>query len=265
VIPLTDTHCHLDFTLFNNDRETAVSRARDAGVIRILNPGIDVESSRAAVEIAETTPEVFAACGVHPNDALTWKADTLDELRKLAGHEKIVAIGEIGLDYYRDRTPEDVQKLVFRSQLTLAAELGLPVIIHNRQASEDIMDMLAVWHQELIASGSPLVQSPGVLHSFSADIITARRALELNFFIGITGPITFRNADDLRQIIRSIPLSSLLIETDSPFLTPHPHRGERNEPAFVRWVAEKISEVHNLPIQVVAEKTTSNSNLLFGW
>ncbi len=242
-----------------------ISRAVQAGVTRILNPGIDLNSSRSALEIAENTPEVFAACGVHPNDALTWDGSTLEELRKLAGHAKIVAIGEIGLDYYREQTPVEVQKLVFRSQLSLAAELGLPVIIHNRQASDDLLEMLAIWHEELVESGSPLLESPGVLHSFSADLSTARRAIELNFFIGITGPITFQKADDLRKIIQSIPLSSLLIETDSPFLTPHPHCGERNEPAFVRWIAEKIAEVHDLPVEMVAEKTTSNSHLLFSW
>jgi len=265
VIPLTDTHCHLDFNLFDDDRKSVVARALNAGVIRILNPGIDIESSRAAIAIAEKTPEVFAACGVHPNDALTWEDGTLEELRQLAGHDKVVAIGEIGLDYYRDRAPADIQKHIFQEQLSLAAELELPVIIHNRQASQDILEMLTAWHRELSASGSPLVDHPGVLHSFSADSVTARRALELNYYIGITGPVTFHNAEVLRQVIHTVPLSSLLIETDSPFLTPHPHRGKRNEPAHVRWIAEKIAEVHNLPIQVVAENTSSNSNRLFAW
>ncbi len=265
MLSLTDSHCHLDFNTFDVDREAVISRARDAGVLRLVNPGIDLQSSLAALQIADTHEEVFVACGVHPNDALTWNRDTLNELRKLVRHPKVVAIGEIGLDYYRDRAPKELQKRILSEQLALAADAGLPVVIHNRQATDDILELLTSWHSDLVSSGSPLAERAGVLHSFSGDAVAARKALEIKFMIGISGPITYRNAEDLRRIIAWLPLSALLIETDAPFLTPHPHRGERNEPAHVRWVAEKIAEIHDLPLQVVAEQTNANCQKLFNW
>ncbi len=262
---IADTHCHLDFDAFNGDREAVVSRARDAGIVRILNPGVDLGSSRMAIELAEAFEEVYAACGVHPNDALSWDDDTNQSLKRMVKHPKVVAIGEIGLDYYRDRAPRDLQRKILVQQLALATEVALPVVIHNRQAADDTLDLLSAWHADLVSSSSPLAERPGVLHSFSGDREVARRAIDLNFIIGITGPITYRNAEELRQTIRSVPITALLVETDAPFLTPQPHRGERNEPAYVAWVVEKIAEIHNLPVQVVKEQTTANSNKLFHW
>jgi TatD DNase family protein len=265
VFSIADTHCHLDFDAFNGDRDAVISRARDVGIVRILNPGVDLNSSRRAIELAEKYEEVFVACGVHPNDARSWDEDTLRALKQIANHPKTVAIGEIGLDYYRDRAPREMQKQIFVQQLALATEMGLPVVIHNRQAADDTMDLLSAWHADLVASGSPLAENPGVLHSFSSDREVARRANELNFVIGITGPITYRNAEDLRQIIKSIPMAALLVETDAPFLTPQPRRGERNEPAYVTWVVEKIAAIHSLPVQTVMEQTLANSYNLFHW
>jgi TatD DNase family protein len=265
VFSIADTHCHLDFDAFNGDRDAVISRARDAGIVRILNPGVDLGSSRRAIELAEKYEEVFVACGVHPNDARSWGEDTLLELKRIANHPKVVAIGEIGLDYYRDRAPRDLQKQILVQQLALATEVGLPVVIHNRQAADDTMDLLNAWHADLVASGSPLAEHPGVLHSFSNDREVAWRAMALNFVIGITGPITYRNAEDLRQVVKSTPISALLVETDAPFLTPQPRRGERNEPAYVTWVVEKIAEIHNLSIQAVREQTLANSYNLFHW
>lgn len=262
---IADTHCHLDFDAFNGDRDAVISRARDAGIVRILNPGVDLISSRRAIELAEKYEEVFVACGVHPNDARSWDEDTLRALKHIANHPKAVAIGEIGLDYYRDRAPRDMQKQIFVQQLALAMEMGLPVVIHNRQAAGDTMDLLSAWHADLVASGSRLAENPGVLHSFSSDREVARRAIELNFVVGITGPITYRNAEDLRQTVKSIPIDALLVETDAPFLTPQPRRGERNEPAYVTWVVEKIAETHGLPIKAVREQTIANSYNLFHW
>ncbi len=262
---IADTHCHLDFDAFNGDRDAVISRARDAGIVRILNPGIDLNSSHAAIMLAEKYEEVFVACGVHPNDAHSWSDDTLQALKQIANHPKVAAIGEIGLDYYRDRAPRDMQKHILVQQLALAAEVGLPVVVHNRQASEDILDLLSAWHADLVTSGSPLAEHPGVLHSFSGDEGVARRAIDLNFMIGITGPITYKNAEDLRQTVSSIPISVLLVETDAPFLTPQARRGERNEPAYVAWVIDKIAEIHSLPVQVVMEQTIANSNKLFHW
>lgn len=262
---LADTHCHLDFDLFTPDREAVIARARQAGVDRILNPGIDLESSRAALELAEKYDIVYAAVGVHPNESTTWDGDTLRTLRELASHPKVVAIGEIGLDYYRDRAPRDLQQKVFQEQLMLAAELSLPVVIHNRQASDDVMEILKEWQVELMGANVLLAEHPGVLHSFSASEQAAHEAIGLNFYIGITGPVTFKNAPDLQQLVAHIPLDRLLIETDAPFLTPHPHRGERNEPAYVRFVAEKIAELHNLPVEMVSNSTSINAGRLFHW
>lgn len=262
---LTDTHCHLDFDTFDGDREAVILRAKQSGVGRMLNPGIDLQSSQVALNLARKHNEVYAACGVHPNDAITWDDNSQSELYEMLQQDKVVAVGEIGLDYYRDRAPRDLQKRVLNEQLELAEKIFLPVVLHNRQATDDMMRTLTAWHANLVASGSPLAERPGVLHSFSGEAGDAKRAVEMNFFIGVTGPVTYKNADELRKIIASVPLSSLLIETDAPFLTPHPHRGERNEPAYVRWIAERIAEIHKLSVQVVAEQTTANSQRVFNW
>jgi TatD DNase family protein len=262
---LIDTHCHLDFDAFVADREEVLSRALESGVERILNPGIDLKSSREAVHLADTYPQVFAAVGIHPNSAQNWDENTLDELRDLASHPKVVAIGEIGLDYYRDYTPHDLQQSVFRRQLGLAAELDLPVVIHNRQSTTDLLRILADWCAALGEPRSSLRKRPGVLHSFSEAYTAAQEALALNFFIGFTGPVTFSNAGELRETAAEVPLDRLLVETDAPFLTPHPKRGKRNEPAYVRFVAEKISEIKKLPFELVAATTSANADRLFNW
>lgn len=261
----TDTHCHLDFNAFDEDRDAVLDRARRAGVQRILNPGIDLRSSRAAIGLSDKYEEVFVACGVHPNDALTWDDYTLDELRQLVSHPKVIAIGEIGLDYYRDRAPNDLQKHILMEQLMLADEVNLPVVLHSRQAMHDILKLLADWHAELVRKNSMLADHPGILHSYSGDLREARTAIDMNFFIGVTGPVTYQNADALRQTLSNVPLSSLLIETDAPFLTPHPHRGKRNESAYVRHTALKLAEIHHIPAESLAEITTENSKKIFKW
>jgi len=269
---LADTHCHLDFNVFDQDRDEVLARAKESGLEFILNPGIDLQSSRAAVQLAEKYPEVFAAVGVHPNDALSWNAEALDELRILARRPKVVAIGEIGLDYYRDRAPQDLQKSIFRNQLALAAEEQLPVVIHtrdasaeDRQATADALAILNEWHTELVSRNLQLSARPGVLHSYSGGEAYAEKAIELNLMIGITGPVTFRNAPDLQRVVTGLPIESLLVETDAPFLTPHPFRGQRNEPAYVRYVVEKIAQLHNLSFEAVAQATYTNTGLLFKW
>ncbi len=253
---LVDTHCHLDFESFTEDVEVVVERARAAGVRRILVPALDLDNIPAVVALSETFPEVYAAVGVHPNSAAAWQDDWLDELRIAAGHEKVVAIGEIGLDYYWNKTPISTQYHAFVRQLELAAVLELPVIVHNREASADVLRLLAA---------SPLTggERPGVLHSFSADWATAEAALAMGFYLGFTGPLTYKKADSLRSIAVRVPLDRLLIETDAPFLTPHPHRGKRNEPAYVRLVAEQLAELHGLPLAEIARITTENAARLF--
>ena len=264
-IIITDTHCHLDFHAFDADRVEVLDRARHSGIARILNPGVDLISSQSAVDLAGAQSEVFAAVGVHPNDASIWDINSRSRLVTLAGHPKVVAIGEIGLDYYRDRAPRELQKEIFRQQLEIAREMELPVVIHNRQAGNDLMEMLGAWYAELVENKSPLQERPGVLHSFSGGEELAWQAVSLHFYIGITGPVTFRNAPDLQRVVASLPLESLLVETDAPFLAPHPYRGQRNEPVNVRLVADKIASITNQPLSMVAEVTTANAGRLFKW
>ena len=264
---LVDTHCHLDFERFADDREAVLARAAEAGVWRMVTLGVEVASSRRAVSLAEQHAAVYAAVGVHPNEAAhAWEGEaTLNTLRILAGHPKVVAIGEIGLDYYRDHTPPALQREVLRAQLTLAAELGLPVSLHNREATADLLDILTDWAAGLRAQRHPLADRPGVWHAFSGDAASAERAMALGFFLGIGGPITFKNATERRAVVAVLPLEHLVLETDAPFLAPHPYRGRRNEPAYVRFVAEKIAEIQGRPVAEVARQTTRNAQALFGW
>lgn len=260
-----DTHCHLNFDVFDQDRDQVINRARENGISRILIPGIDIETSKTAIKCTSAYSEAYAAIGVHPNSGLSWTINSLSELKQLAGEQKVVAIGEIGLDYYRDHAPKEVQREIFPIQLELAAEIGLPVIIHNREASEDILDIVQNWHRGLQASGSKLADNPGVMHSFSGNLDFAQAVVSLNFKIGITGPVTFRNTQLLQSIVGVLPMGCMLTETDSPYLTPHPFRGKRNEPANVRIVAEKIAELKNEPIDKIVEITTDEADKLFNW
>jgi TatD DNase family protein len=262
---IVDTHCHLDLNSFDEDRDQVIDRARESGVTRILNPGINLDSSQSAVKLAEKYAEVYAAVGVHPNDGLSWGVGTKSRLHDLAAHPKVVAIGEIGLDYYRDHTPHELQKRIFQEQLDLAAEVNLPVVIHTRQSLTDVFEILRDWRRELADSQNKLVEYPGVLHSFSGDWQAAEQTISLNFFIGITGPVTFRNAKDLQDLVIRLPLENLLTETDAPFLSPHPFRGQRNEPGRVKLVAEKIAELQQAAYNTVTKITTANAANLFGW
>lgn len=217
------------------------------------------------MSLAEKYKEVYAAIGVHPNSALSWDSSSLDELRELAVAPSVVAIGEIGLDYYRDHSPHQLQKKIFRAQLDLASELNLPVIIHNRQATDDILEILRNWYKLLSIRQSSLQERPGVLHSFSDDDSIARNMFSYNFMIGITGPVTFKNAHNLQRTISKLSLDNILIETDSPFLTPHPHRGSRNEPTYVKLIADKIAQLQGLSVENVEKITTANSDRMFNW
>ena len=279
---LTDTHCHLDFNKFDDDRPAVLQRALDAGVSRIVIPGLELDSSRAAIKLAEAHPNIFAAVGFHPTDLDKWKSSSIEDLRSLIlekqgslFEKKIVAIGEIGIDYYwiKEREERAFQHEALRQQLHLAQDAKKPVIIHMReeddawigQASVDLIRILSEWYRELQAQNHPLSERPGVLHSFNGNLDTAQKAISMNFYIGVTGPVTYKNAGEKRQIIRQLPLESLLIETDAPFLTPVPHRGKRNEPAFVAHIADKIAEIHMTTREQVAEITSSNAARLFGW
>lgn len=264
MIPYTDTHCHLDFDQFDVDREKVLGRAWTAGLVWILNPGIDIATSQSAIDLAQTHPnKISAAIGVHPNFGEPWTENILSTLREKAQQPGVVAIGEIGLDYYRQHTPFPQQRTMFKAQLALAAEVELPVVIHNRNSTEDLMRILKTWQQDLANMGHPLAKRPGVLHSYSADYDTAREAIDINFYIGISGPVTFNNAPDRKSITRNLPLERLLLETDAPFLTPHPYRGKRNEPAYIPLIAEEIARLHNTSPKTVAEVTLANARNLF--
>lgn len=265
MVALADTHCHLDFSSFDPDRETVLERAWQVGITRVLVPGVDLASSGKAVKLAQEHPQVYAAVGVHPNDAQIWKENSIEELLDLASQPKVVAIGEIGLDYYRERSSKEVQIRIFTEQLEVAKKLELPVVIHNRQASEDIIRILSDWSDELSVSGSSIAGRLGVLHSYSDNLDIALRAIDLGFYIGFTGPITYKNAEELRKVAAGIPLERILIETDAPFLAPQPKRGMRNEPAFVYYVAEKLSQIRQLPFEEVAAQLKSNADELFRW
>ncbi|MCL4562669.1 MAG: TatD family hydrolase [Chloroflexi bacterium] len=262
---LTDTHCHLDFKNFDADRNEVLSRAIAAGVTRIVNPGIDLATSRNAIHLANTLPGVYAAVGVHPNDAAGWNGATPDELRIIIQSPRVCAVGEIGLDYYRDRTPRAIQIEILSRQLEIAAEAGLPVILHSRQSIRDLLAVLEQWQSGLAADRSPLAERPGILHAFEGNLDDAFRAQSYNFLIGVGGPVTFSNANERREIIKAIAIERIVLETDAPFLTPHPFRGQRNEPANIRLIAEQISLLKNIPLSIVAEQTTNNAEIIFGW
>jgi len=257
---LVDSHCHLDFSQFAEDREGVVERAREAGVRRIIAPGLDMASSEKVVKLAEQFEGVYAAVGVHPNTNVAVGELELATLRELAGHPKVVAIGEIGLDYYRDRTPHDRQQANFAAQLRLASEVGLPVIIHNRDASSDVLDMLSAWRN---GASDVLADRPGVLHSFMDEMTVADEALAAGFYLGFSGPLTYKKSIMLRRVAAEVPADRLLVETDAPFLTPHPLRSHRNEPAYVQHVAERLAEVRDASLDAIAELTTANAERLF--
>lgn len=258
---LVDTHCHVDFDAYDEDRAAVLERAAEVGVSRIVNPGTDLVSSQAAIGLAEKYAGIYAGVAIHPNSTMIWSPEVLDTLERLAVHPKVVSIGEIGLDYYWDKAPKSVQWAAFEAQLALSARLELPIIIHNREASDDVIAILRKWVPSLPEA---LKTRPGVMHSFSASLATAEAALEMGFYLGFTGPVTYKKADELRSVAAHVPLERILIETDGPFLTPHPHRGKRNEPAYVALVAERMAALHNVTLDVFAAITTANAERLFG-
>ena len=265
-MPLVDSHCHLDLPHFDDDRYEVVARAMSDGVNAIVTIGVDIPSSRAAIALAERYPQVYATVGVHPNDCEGFGPEMLAELSEMVEHPKVVAIGEIGLDYYWDTTPRDRQKDVFQQQLDLAAELGLPVIIHNREAHDDVRSQLRGWVKDGSLPGSPLSQRPfaGVLHSFSGDLEMAEEAYDWGFILGLAGPVTFKNARQLHALVPSLRPDCMMVETDAPYLTPHPFRGKRNEPARVKLVVEKLAELWQMPFEQVAEMTTATAQTFYG-
>lgn len=259
---LADTHCHIDMKDFDQDRDAVLERARKANVRRFLIPGVDLVSSQDAIRIAESNEDVYAAVGIHPHDASRWNHAQREELRLLAHSPKVIAIGEIGLDYYRNISSQDAQRKAFYDQLDLAAELELPVILHNRDASGDLIEGILRRTEDL---PDKLGGRRGVLHAFSADMETALTAMEAGFYLGIAGPITYPKSENHRSLISKCPLERLILETDAPYLSPQPVRGQRNEPANIPLVAEEIALLFKVNIREVAERTSKNASNLFSW
>lgn len=249
-----DSHAHLDDERFDEDRDELIRGLAYRGVSRVINPGTDVDTSKRCIELSENYEPIYAGIGIHPHEANKVRDDYLEVLASMADKTKVVAIGEIGLDYYYDFSPREVQKRVFVEQIELASELGLPIIIHNRDSHEDMMDILR---------GNRGLLSGGVMHSYSGSWEMAKIILDLGLYLSLGGPVTFKNARKSVEIAEKIPLDRLLIETDSPYLTPVPYRGKRNDPGNVGLVAEKIAEIRGMKVEEVGRITTRNAIKLF--
>ena len=252
---LFDTHVHVNAEQFNEDLEDVIERAKEAGVDNMVVVGFDRPTIIRAMELIETYDFMYAAVGWHPVDAIDMTEDDLQWIEELSNHPKVVAIGEMGLDYHWDKSPKDVQMEVFRKQIRLAKKVGLPIIIHNREATADIVNILK--EEEASRVG-------GIMHCFSGSAETALECVNMNFYISLGGPVTFKNAKKPKEVAAAVPLDRLLIETDCPYLAPHPYRGKRNEPAYVKLVAEQIAEIKQLKIEEVSQATTENAKKLFG-
>ena len=255
-LEIIDTHCHLDMERYQADMDEVLGRAESAGVRRILTIGIDLASSRAAVRLAEAYQGVFAAVGVHPHHVAETGDDAYRELRALAAHPRVVAYGEVGMDAVRNYAPLGVQREHFRRQVGFARELGLPLIVHDRETHEEIMTVLE--------EAAPM-QAGGVMHCFSGDADLALRVVRMGFYVSIPGVVTFANAAMMQEAVEAVPLERLLVETDGPYLAPEPKRGRRNEPAYVLYTAQKIAEIKGLALDEVARQTTANAERLFGF
>jgi len=252
---LIDTHTHMNASQFDEDRDEAIGRAVDAGVKRIVNIGFDRETIPTCLALAEKYDFIYAAIGWHPVDAIDMQEGDLEWIESLTKHEKVVAIGEIGLDYYWDKSPKEVQDRVFREQIRLAKKLKLPIIIHNRDAHHDVVQTL---REENAA------EVGGIMHCYSGSWETAKQCLDMNFYISFGGPISYKNARQPKEVLAQVPLDRLLIETDAPYLTPHPFRGKRNETSYVRYVAEAAAEIRGISVEELERVTGENAVRLLG-
>ncbi|MDT3700712.1 MAG: TatD family hydrolase [Thermincola sp.] len=249
-----DSHAHLDDLKYDSDRDEMLQRARNNKISKIINVGYDLPSSRRSLELAAKYDFIYAAVGIHPHDAAEAGENYLAEIRIMASRPKVVAIGEMGLDYYRNLSPKETQQRVFREQIRLAAELEKPIIIHDREAHGDVMTILR---------DEGIGPAKGVLHCFSGSMEMARECLKMGFYLSIAGPVTFSNANKLRDVAANVPIDRLLIETDAPYLTPEPHRGKRNESAYVAYVGQRIAEIRGIPVAELAAAATANAKRLF--
>lgn len=252
---LIDSHAHLDDLRYDTDRDNVLQRAQTAGIEAIVTIGCDLATSQTAVSLAHAHPNIFATIGVHPHEAKEIGEGWYESFRSLAQHPKVVAYGEIGLDYHYDHSPREIQRQRFREQIHLARELALPLVIHTREAQEDTV---------MILREEGAVDVGGVFHCFSGDMWLAKDALDLGFYLSFSGVLTFKNATMLRDIAKTVPLDRLMVETDCPYLAPVPYRGKRNEPAYVQYVAETLAEIRgNGSVESVARATVENTKRVF--
>ncbi|MDD5120599.1 MAG: TatD family hydrolase [Candidatus Omnitrophica bacterium] len=250
---LIDTHCHLDFSVFDTDRSLVIQRAKSAGVFYFINIGATLESSAASCGLADTYPEVYASVGVHPHDANDFDSKAESQLRELAKKNKVIAIGETGLDYYRTLSNPDNQMQAFAKQIQLAKELDLPLVVHSRQAENEVVRILKTF-----------MPVRAVIHCFSGDENFLKECLECGFYISYTCNLTYKKAQNLRQMLQLTPLDRLMLETDAPYLSPEGFRGKRNEPLQIKLLAEEASKIKDISFAELADKTTQNAKLFFG-
>ena len=251
---LFDTHAHLHFPEFAEDLDAVLARARAAGVRGMLTIGTDVTTSRAAVALAQREPDVWAAVGIHPHEAAAADDTALGQIERLASAPRVVAIGETGLDFFRDLSPRDAQARAFRAQLALAQRLGKPVLVHCRDAHAETLTLLA-------AGGA--LERGGIMHCFSGDLALARRCVELGLLVSLAGPVTYPKPGSLHEVARMIPSDRLVIETDCPYLPPQPYRGKRNEPAYITITAARVAELRGEPLAELAARMAENARALF--
>lgn len=251
---LYDSHAHLDDERFDLDREEIIKSLKANGISLVINPGADMKSSRKALELADLYPNIYAAVGIHPQEASEYDSEDLEIIRKWSENPKVVAIGEIGLDYYYGKNNKEEQIKLFREQIKLASEMSLPVIIHMRDATEDTYNILKEFEGKV----------RGVMHCYSGSLEMSELFMELGYYISLAGVVTFKNAKTAKEVAKNIPLERLLIETDSPYLTPEPNRGKRNEPKYVKHVADKICELRGISLVEFSEITRRNTEELFG-
>jgi len=252
---LVDSHCHLDFDVFDEDRSETIKRARDAGVAAMVTICTRVTKFEEICAIAETDDNIWCSVGIHPHQAEEEPVVTVEDLVSRAAHPKVIAIGETGLDYYYDNSPRELQETSFRTHIAASRETGLPLIVHTRDADEDMAEIL----EDEMEKGA----FPGVLHCFSSGRRLAERALDIGFYISLSGIVTFKNAQDLRDIVKDVPVDRILVETDAPFLAPIPNRGKRNEPAFVADTAARVAELKAMDNQALSAASTENFFRLF--
>jgi len=255
-MPLFDTHAHLHFPHFADDLDAVLGRARQAGVRAMVTIGTDRETNPAAAALAERLADVYASVGIHPHDAAEAREADFEEMERLArSSRKVVALGEMGLDFYRNLSPRDVQERTFRRQLALARALRKPVIVHCRDAHPEVLAILAAENVGEVG---------GVMHCFSGDVDVAKRCLDLGLLISVAGPVTYKNARTLPAVARFVPEDRLVVETDCPYLPPHPHRGQRNEPAYVALTAARVAELRSADPALLAAIMAENAARLFG-